>query len=153
MNHDWVKRRLAAILANMIVMQNSVHKNHYYGHEIFERSWAILSHLKTAEELAEMDFKQYFSWLMPPNQKFKKVQLPHLAPRSVSSSCSTDKNEDVEDSPASHLLHATPTTMLALLDTSILHHAFLSIFIALWAIITHCVTILMPILSYFIRFT
>ena len=32
-------------------------------------------------------------------------------------------------------------------DTSILHHAFLSIFIALWAVITHYVTILMPILS------
>ena len=38
-------------------------------------------------------------------------------------------------------------------DTSILHHAFISIFIALWAVITHYVTILMPILSYFTRFT
>ena len=39
------------------------------------------------------------------------------------------------------------------LCTSILHHAFISIFIALWAVITHYVTILMPILSYFTRFT
>ena len=38
-------------------------------------------------------------------------------------------------------------------DTSILHHAFISIFIALWAVITHYVTILMPFLSYFTRFT
>ena len=38
-------------------------------------------------------------------------------------------------------------------DTSILHHAFISIFIALWDVITHYVTILMPILSYFKRFT
>ena len=38
-------------------------------------------------------------------------------------------------------------------DTSILHHAFISIFIALWAVITRYVTILMPILSYFTRFT
>ena len=38
-------------------------------------------------------------------------------------------------------------------DTSILHHAFILIFIALWAVITHYVTILMPFLSYFIRFT
>ena len=38
-------------------------------------------------------------------------------------------------------------------DTPILHHAFISIFIALWAVITHYVTILMPILSYFTRFT
>ena len=38
-------------------------------------------------------------------------------------------------------------------DTSILHHAFISICIALWAVITRYVTILMPILSYFTRFT
>ena len=38
-------------------------------------------------------------------------------------------------------------------DTSILHHAFISVFIALWVVITHYVTILMPILSYFTRFT
>ena len=38
-------------------------------------------------------------------------------------------------------------------DTSILHHAFILIFIALWAVITHYVTIRMPILSYFARFT
>ena len=33
-------------------------------------------------------------------------------------------------------------------DTSILHHAFISILIALWGVITHYVTILMPFLSY-----
>jgi hypothetical protein len=38
-------------------------------------------------------------------------------------------------------------------DTSILHHAFILIFIALWAIITYFGTILMPFLSYFTRFT
>ena len=37
-------------------------------------------------------------------------------------------------------------------DTSILHHAFISIFIALWAVITRYVTVLMAILSYFTRF-
>ena len=37
-------------------------------------------------------------------------------------------------------------------DTSILHHAFISIFIALWAVITRYVTILMAILFYFTRF-
>ena len=37
-------------------------------------------------------------------------------------------------------------------DTSILHHAFISIFIALWSVITRYVTILMAILSYFTRF-
>ena len=38
-------------------------------------------------------------------------------------------------------------------DMSILHHAFIFIFIALWAVITRYVTILMAILSYFTRFT
>ena len=38
-------------------------------------------------------------------------------------------------------------------DTTILHHDFISIFIALWTVITRYVTILMPILSYFTRFT
>ena len=38
-------------------------------------------------------------------------------------------------------------------DTSILHHAFILIFIALWAVITHYITIFMAILSYFTRFT
>ena len=37
--------------------------------------------------------------------------------------------------------------------TSILHHAFISIFIAFWAVITHYISILMAILSYFTRFT
>ena len=37
-------------------------------------------------------------------------------------------------------------------DTSILHHAFISIFIALWDVITHYISILMAILSYFTRF-
>ena len=38
------------------------------------------------------------------------------------------------------------------IDTSILHHAFISLFIALWAVIIRYVTILMAILSYFTRF-
>ena len=37
-------------------------------------------------------------------------------------------------------------------DTSILHHALILIFIALWAVITHYIAILIPFLSYFIRF-
>ena len=37
-------------------------------------------------------------------------------------------------------------------DTSILHHAFMLIFIALWAVILLCGTIFMPFLSYFAMF-
>ena len=48
---------------------------------------------------------------------------------------------------------ASPSWVMAMVgDTSILHHAFILIFIALWAVITHYVTILMAILSYFTRF-
>ena len=43
--------------------------------------------------------------------------------------------------------------MMGVCDTSILHHAFISIFIALWVVITHYFSILMAILSYFTRFT
>ena len=38
------------------------------------------------------------------------------------------------------------------IDTSILHPAFISIFIALWVVIARYITILMAILSYFTRF-
>ena len=38
-------------------------------------------------------------------------------------------------------------------DTSILHHAFISILIALWVVTTHYISILIAILSYFTRFT
>ena len=38
-------------------------------------------------------------------------------------------------------------------DTAILHHAFMTIFIALGAVISRYVTILMAILSYFTGFT
>ena len=39
------------------------------------------------------------------------------------------------------------------IDTSILHHAFISIFIALWDVITQYISVLMAILSHFTRFT
>ena len=55
-NHKWVKRQFGSLLRDMTVTHNSVRKNHYYLHEVFDRTWAILSHLKTPEELKEMEF-------------------------------------------------------------------------------------------------
>ena len=57
--------------------------------------------------------------------------------------------------PDEHLIYVDEVCGLFKLagDTFVLHHAFISIFVALWAVITHYVTILMPILSYFTRFT
>ena len=51
------------------------------------------------------------------------------------------------------LVHPRGWGFVPVVDTSILHHAFMSIFIALWAVITHYISILMAILSYFTRFT
>ena len=109
-NHNWVKRQLAAILANMTVTQNSVRKNHYYAHEIFDRSWAILSHLKTSEELEEMEFQQDFDWSIPPKKKFKKVQVPPLVPSSASPSRSTDENEIADDTATGPSASRDPNT-------------------------------------------
>ena len=50
-NHKWVKRQFDSILQNMTITQNSVKKNHYYLHEVFNRTWAVLSHLYGEEDL------------------------------------------------------------------------------------------------------
>ena len=84
----------------MAITQISVKKNHYYMHEVFDRTWAVLSHLYGDEELKQMGFKQDFSWSKPPAKKFKKVEVPPLVPSSYSSSRDTDENEDLDDTAA-----------------------------------------------------
>ena len=37
-NHKWEKRQFGSILQNMTITQNSVKKNHYYLHEVFDRN-------------------------------------------------------------------------------------------------------------------
>ena len=69
-NHKWVKRQFGSILQNMTMMQNTVKKNHYYLHEVFDRTWAILSHLYSEEDLKQMGFKQDFDWSQPPSKKY-----------------------------------------------------------------------------------
>ena len=59
-NHKWVKRQVGSILHNMTSTHNAVKKNHYYLHEVFDRTWAILSHLYGEEELKQMSFKEDF---------------------------------------------------------------------------------------------
>ena len=59
-NHKWVKRQFGSILQNMTMMQNTVKKNHYYLHEVFDRTWAILSHFYGEEDLKQIGFKQDF---------------------------------------------------------------------------------------------
>ena len=105
-NHKCVKRQFGSILQNMTITQNSVKKNHYYLHEVFDRTWVILTHLYGDEDLKQMGFKQDFSWSKPPAKKFKKVEVPPLVPSSYSYSHETDENEDLDDTVAG----PTPTT-------------------------------------------
>ena len=81
----------------MTVTQNSVKKNHSYLHQVFDRTWAILSHHYNAEDLIEMDFQQDFDWSHPPSKKFKKVKVPQLVASSYSSSRETDEAEGLND--------------------------------------------------------
>ena len=107
-NHKWVKRQFASILRDMTMTHNTVRKVHYYVHEIFNRSWAILSHLKTPEELKEMEFQQDFDWSIPLKKKWKKVQVPQLVTSSYSSSRATDEAEDIEDTAEGPTLPTDP---------------------------------------------
>lgn len=96
-NHKWVKRQFGSILQAMTVTRNTMKKNHYYVHEIFDRTWAILSHIYNDDDLKQMDFKQNFELSNLPSNKFKKVKVPQLVTSSYSSSCETDEAEDLDD--------------------------------------------------------
>ena len=99
-NHKWVKRQFGSILHNMTATHNAVKKNHYYLHQVFSRTWEILSHLYGEEDLKKMGLNEDFNWSAPPPKKFKKVKVPSLVASSYSSSCDTDENEDLDDTAA-----------------------------------------------------
>ena len=84
----------------MTCKHNAVKKNHYYLHEVFDRTWAILSHLYGEEDLKQMGFKEDFDWSAPPPKKLKKVKVPPLVASSYSSSRDTDEFEDLDDTAA-----------------------------------------------------
>ena len=56
-NQKWVKRQFGSILHNMTATHTAVKKNHYYLHEVFSRTWAVMSHLYGEEELKQMGLK------------------------------------------------------------------------------------------------
>ena len=85
----------------MTATHNAVKKNHYYLHEVFNRTWAILSHLYGEDDLKQMGFKQDFEWSQPPlANKFKKTKVPSLVASSYSSSRETNEHEDFNDTVA-----------------------------------------------------
>ena len=81
----------------MTSTHNAVKKNHYYLHEVFGRTWVVLSHLYGEDDLKKMGLKEDFEWSAPPPKKFKKVKVPSLVASSYSSSCDTDEHEDLDD--------------------------------------------------------
>ena len=99
-NQKWVKHQFGSILHNMTATHNVVKKNHYYLHEVFDRTWAILSHLYGEEDLKQMGFKEDFDWSSPPPKKLKKVKVPPLVASSYFSSRDTDEYEDLDDTAA-----------------------------------------------------
>ena len=56
-NHKLVKHQFGSILHNMTATYISVKKNHYYLNEVFDRTWAVLTHLYGDEDLKQMGFK------------------------------------------------------------------------------------------------
>ena len=99
-NHKLVKRQFGSIVHNMIATHNAVKKNHYYLHEVFGRTWAILSHIYGEEDLKKMGLKEDFDWSAPPLKKYKKVKVPSLVASSYSSSRDTDEYADLDDKAA-----------------------------------------------------
>ena len=59
-NHKWVKRQFGSILHKMTSTHNAVKKNQYYLHETFNRTWDVLSHIYSAEDLKKMGLKEDF---------------------------------------------------------------------------------------------
>ena len=75
-------------------------KSHYYLHQVFDRTWAILSHLYGEEDLNKMGLKKDFDWSAPPPKKYKKVKVPPLLSSFYSSSRDTGEHEDLDDTAA-----------------------------------------------------
>ncbi|KAI5007498.1 hypothetical protein ZWY2020_051246 [Hordeum vulgare] len=96
-NHKWVKRQFGAIVKTLNETQNAVKLNHYNLHEVFDRTWATLAHLKTLAELEELEFVRDFDWSWPPKKKFRPIPVPDLEDSSFSSFRTAESDEDQQD--------------------------------------------------------
>ncbi|KAI4993379.1 hypothetical protein ZWY2020_007692 [Hordeum vulgare] len=93
-NHKWVKRQFGAIVKTLTETQYSMKLNHHYLHEVFDRTWATLAHLKTQTELEELEFERDFDWSRPPKKKFRPIPVPDLGDSSFSSFRTTESDEE-----------------------------------------------------------
>jgi len=107
-NHKWVKRQFGAIVKTLTETQNSVKLNHHYLHEVFDRTWATLAHLKTQTELEEMNFEQDFDWSWPPKKKFRPIPVPDLEDSSFSSFRTAESDEEQLDTATGPRKKTTP---------------------------------------------
>ena len=96
----------------MTSTHNAVKMNHYYLHETLNRTWAVLTHVYSAEELKTMGLKEEFDWSAPPPKKFKKVKIPPLL---ASSHRVTLMSMKIWTTLRQALLQQTTPTTLALL--------------------------------------
>ena len=112
----------------MTATHNAVKKNHYYLHQVFGRTWEILSHLYGEKDLKKMGLNEDFDWSSPPSKKFKKVEVPSLVASSYSSSCDTDEHEDLDDTTAGPSTKNDPNNAVAPSSTCYSSGALLLIF-------------------------
>ncbi|KAI4975233.1 hypothetical protein ZWY2020_048840 [Hordeum vulgare] len=97
-----------AIVKTLTETQNSVNLNHHYLHEVFDRTWATLAHLKTQTELEEMDFERDFDWSWPPKKKFRPIPVPDLEDSSFSSFRTAETDEEQLDTATGPRKKTTP---------------------------------------------
>ncbi|KAI5015695.1 hypothetical protein ZWY2020_057085 [Hordeum vulgare] len=107
-NHKWVKRQFGAIVKTLTETQNSVKLNHHYLHEVFDRTWATLAHLKTQTGLEELDFERDFEWSWPPKKKFRPIPVPDLEDSSFSSFRTAETDEEQLDTATGPRKKTTP---------------------------------------------
>ncbi|KAI5013948.1 hypothetical protein ZWY2020_055338 [Hordeum vulgare] len=107
-NHKWVKCQFDAIVKTLTDTQNSVKLNHHYLHEVFDRTWATLAHLKTQTKLEEMDFERDFEWSWPPKKKCRPIPVPDLEDRSFSSFRTAEIDEEQLDTATGPRKKTTP---------------------------------------------
>ncbi|KAI4973527.1 hypothetical protein ZWY2020_041055 [Hordeum vulgare] len=107
-NHKWVKHQFGSIVKTLTETQNSVKINHHYPHQVFDRTWATLAHLKTQTELEETDFERDFDWSWPPKKKFRPIPVPDLEDSSFSSFRTAESDEEQLDTATGPRKKTTP---------------------------------------------
>ncbi|KAI5008269.1 hypothetical protein ZWY2020_009317 [Hordeum vulgare] len=107
-NHKWVICQFGAIVKTLTETQNSVKLNHHYLHEVFDRTWDTLAHLKTQTELEQLEFERHFDWSWPPKKKFRRILVPDLEDSSFSSFLTAESDEEQHDTATGRRKKTTP---------------------------------------------